>query len=58
MTSQQFTGHLWTAAIAAYGQQAVEQPAMQAALTNLTAALARIRQEPLEPTDEGPFRSG
>jgi hypothetical protein len=55
---QDISDQLRAAAAAAYGQQAVQQPAMEAALGNLAAALDRIRQELLEPTDPGPSGNG
>lgn len=49
---------LRAAAMAAYGDRIVAQPAMEAALANLAAALDRIRREPLAPTDPGPSGNG
>ena len=42
---------LRSAALSAYGPQAVEEPAMAAALENVARALRRIQQEPLDPRD-------
>lgn len=55
---QDTSDQLRAAAVADYDESIVAQPAMAAALATVAAALGRIRQERLEPTDPGPARDG
>ena len=55
LTAQQIIDGLRNAAVAAYGEHSLEEPALAAALVNLATALWRIQQEPLSPMDSGPL---